>query len=133
MPVPLASTLSSINSNYGSNGRLVDYFGPVKGRRLWVKEVKSKRHVGFAEYKAVVLELSEKAHDSSNKTLTAEAKLLRVQHHYWMVERQRDITTGVHQGLIEYRFQVEIPELKLFSYPTFVIPAIKFEILVGAQ
>jgi hypothetical protein len=85
-----------------------------KGRQLWVKEYKSRRHVTLADYKAMILELSvpPEEYDISPATLTAEAKLLRAQHHSFMVERQRDISNQVHQSILEYVGQIQMPQLK---------------------
>eukprot|EP00339_Tiarina_fusa_P023454 CAMPEP_0117007788 /NCGR_PEP_ID=MMETSP0472-20121206/7542_1 /TAXON_ID=693140 ORGANISM="Tiarina fusus, Strain LIS" /NCGR_SAMPLE_ID=MMETSP0472 /ASSEMBLY_ACC=CAM_ASM_000603 /LENGTH=364 /DNA_ID=CAMNT_0004709655 /DNA_START=180 /DNA_END=1270 /DNA_ORIENTATION=- len=89
----------------------------AKGRELWIKQQTSKRGgalfgSGLQEYKTELMKCTLPSHDSTPATLTAEAKLLRVQHNSWMTDRQMEIVQNFQRDMIDYMYNTALPDIR---------------------
>eukprot|EP00529_Nitzschia_sp_RCC80_P010739 CAMPEP_0113487574 /NCGR_PEP_ID=MMETSP0014_2-20120614/25577_1 /TAXON_ID=2857 /ORGANISM="Nitzschia sp." /LENGTH=640 /DNA_ID=CAMNT_0000381271 /DNA_START=217 /DNA_END=2139 /DNA_ORIENTATION=- /assembly_acc=CAM_ASM_000159 len=84
-----------------------------KGREIWMKRQYAK-NFGLALYKDILMDCSEASdeHDSSPKTLNAEASLLRAQHNEKMTENLMTMVHTHQQELIDHFYTDLLPKMK---------------------
>ena len=84
-----------------------------KGREIWMKRQYAK-NFGLAMYKDILMDCSEASeeHDSSPKTLNAEASLLRAQHNEKMTEKLMTMVHTHQQELIDHFYTELLPKMK---------------------
>mmetsp|Transcript_12029 Transcript_12029/g.28956 ORF Transcript_12029/g.28956 Transcript_12029/m.28956 type:complete len:635 (-) Transcript_12029:91-1995(-) len=84
-----------------------------KGREIWMKRQYAK-NFGLALYKDILMDCSEASeeHDSSPKTLNAEASLLRAQHNEKMTEKLMAMVHTHQQELIDHFYTDLLPKMK---------------------
>ena len=94
------------------------------GRDLWLKQQNNRRNpLVIKEYKEIMAELTTPEEDQEiavdkdrkkkyQKELTAQAKLLRAQHNDWMTDHQMEMVRSFQQEMIDYLYNIQLPELK---------------------
>ena len=94
------------------------------GRDLWLKQQNIKRNpLVIKEYKDIMAGLTTSEEDQAiavnedrkkkyQKELTAQAKLLRAQHNDWMTDHQMQMVRSFQQEMIDYLYNIQLPELK---------------------
>lgn len=84
-----------------------------KGREIWMKRQYAS-NFGLGMYKDILMDCSEACdeHDSSPKTLTAEASLLRAHHNEKMTEKLMTMVHTNQQELIDHFYTELLPQMK---------------------
>ena len=87
----------------------------TKSRQLWIKNQGFKHNFlrGYlTDYKSQLMKISLPSHDTSTKTLTAEAQLLRQQHINGCVDHQMSIVQNMQSEMIDYMYNTVLPEIR---------------------